>query len=645
MKHLSKKFLCLLTCITLIVPAIFSQTTLAEDALSNTSTILFTHDLHSHFLPVKDSNGGEKGGYARLMTVLEKEREKHPHALTLDAGDFSIGSLIQTLYTSEAAELRTMGAMGYDATTIGNHEFDHTGTGFADMLNSAIQSGDRLPYIVDANYFPCTKADEGYSEDDKYIKEAMDNYGIDDYILIERGGITYGIFGVYGNEAHEDAPNSGFILKNPVSAAQATVDAIKAEVTDSPLFIIALSHSGTSDSTKNSEDEILAANVDGIDLIISGHSHTTLEAPIVVNNTYIVSCGEYSYNLGSITINWNSSSKALTEYKLIPIDENIEEDVRIASMIEAYKAKVGQTYLNGYNLTYDQILAASSFDLNTPSDAQEESPLGNLISDAYIYAVKQAEGDDYIPVTLAVSANGTIRASLLSGDITVSNVFDVLSMGVGNDGTSGFPLVSVYLTGRELKAVCEVDASVTPIMGAAQLYCSGIKYEFNKNRMFFNKITDTAIIAENGELSEIEDTGLYRVVTGMYVAQMLGTVKNKSFGLLSLVPKDANGNPITDFNSFIIYDKNGNEVKEWYALASYLQSFESSTIPEQYSSPDGRKLVTSSCNPINLLKNANYITLTACGIILLILTIIIFIIVKTALLIKKHRLKSIKTLR
>ena len=61
----------------------------------------------------------------------------NPDALLVDGGDFSIGSLIQTLYTTQAAELRTMGAMGYDAVTIGNHEFDHKGTGFAEMLNSA----------------------------------------------------------------------------------------------------------------------------------------------------------------------------------------------------------------------------------------------------------------------------------------------------------------------------------------------------------------------------------------------------------------------------------------------------------------------------------------------------------------------------
>lgn len=621
-----KKLLGTIICATMFASLFTGAAASADNKADYTSTILFTHDLHSHFLPVPDENGGESGGYARLMTALKSERQKHPDALTLDGGDFSIGSLIQTLYTTEAAELKTLGALGYDAATIGNHEFDHKGLGFAQMLNSATSGKDKLPYIVDCNYFPREKGDEGYCEDDEYIRKAMDNYGIQDYALIERGGITYGIFGVYGSEADEDAPTSGFILKDSAKAAQETVNKIKAAAGNKPLFIIALSHSGTSEDSDKSEDEQLAKNVDGIDLIISGHSHTTLTAPIEINNTFIVSCGPYCENLGSVTIDWDrDNSKKITEYKLIPIDETLEDDAVISSMIEGYKEQVGKAYLSGYNMTYDEVLACADFDLKSPGTAQEENALGNLISDAFIYAVKQAEGDNYIPVDMSVTASGVIRSSFHSGNITVSNAFDVLSMGVGNDGTSGFPLVSVYLTGKEIKSACEVDASVTPIMNPAQLYCSGIKYEFNKYRMFFNKVTDVKLVKEDNRFEDIEDDKLYRVVTGMYSAQMLSTVKEKSMGLLSLIPKDSNGNEITDFNSCIIYDSNGNEVKEWYALASYLKSFEDGRIPAQYAAPDGRKLVTESLNPVDLLKNANIITIITAVIILIILALIIFI--------------------
>ncbi len=116
-------------------------------------------------------------------------------------------------------------------------------------------------------------------------------------------------------------------------------------------------------------------------------------------------------------------------------------------------------------------------------------------------------------------------------------------------------------------------------MPAAQLYMSGANYAFNTKRMFFNRVYDAALTdvtfdeSGTGNAYEIDDNALYRVVTGMYSAQMLGTVKSKSMGLLSLEPKQANGTPVTDFSDCILYDANGNELKEWYALAAYLEQF------------------------------------------------------------------------
>ena len=82
-------------------------------------TILFTHDMHSHLMETN-----EKGGFARLKTAIDKEREENKNVITVDAGDFSMGTLFQTIYTKEAPELRLLGLLGYDATTLGNHEFD-----------------------------------------------------------------------------------------------------------------------------------------------------------------------------------------------------------------------------------------------------------------------------------------------------------------------------------------------------------------------------------------------------------------------------------------------------------------------------------------------------------------------------------------
>ena len=606
---------------------------LAAGPERHSATVLFTHDLHSHFLPQPDGRGGESGGYARLKTALDRERAAHPDALTVDGGDFSIGSLIQTLYTTQGAELRTMGALGYDAATAGNHEFDHTGAGFAAMLNAVLASGDRAPALLMANYKPAAD-----NPDRLDIQRAMAAYDVQDYMILERGGVAYGIFGLMGEDSHSCAPSSGFTLGDMASNAQRCVDALKAEGAE---FIICLSHSGTDEKKKLSEDERLAEKVPGIDLIVSGHTHTTLAQPIVAGDTYIVSAGPYCGNLGSITLSWTEGGeKTLEDYHLTPIDERLPEDQETAAMVERWKGLVGGTYLGRYGLSYDTALTRTDFDLPTPvSGVQSGNALGELVADSFLWAVDNLEKDSPDVPTVTVTADGVLRAPLATGEITTSMAFDVLSMGVGGDGTSGFPLVGVYLTGRELRAAAEVDASVTPLMPAAQLYMAGLEYSFNTHRMFFNRVTDiklrqnitatadVEIVDAEGNLmpppadafdwqEEIDDGQLYRVVTGMYSAQMLGTVKSRSMGLLSLEPKMADGSPVIDFEDCILRDENGNEIKEWYALAAYLQSFGEEGVPARYAQPDGRKDVSRSWSPIELVKNPNWITLAA----LLILT-------------------------
>lgn len=623
---------------------------------TNVTTILFTHDLHSHFLPQPTAEGGESGGYARLKTVIDGERAMNPDALLVDGGDFSIGSLIQTLYTTQAAELRTMGAMGYDAVTIGNHEFDHKGTGFAEMLNSAkaaqqaavelllvdarpLEDMDAykerfgpvtpvLPTLLEANYAP---ADD--NPDRAFIRSAMENYGVSDCVTLERGGVTYGLFGLMGVDSDECAPTSGFTRTDAAKAAKRCVETLKGEGAE---IIVCLSHSGTGDSLASSEDEELAKAVDGIDVIVSGHTHSTLAEPLVVNDTYIVSSGPYCQNLGSLTFSWDDGGeKRLLDYRLIPIDETVAEDPEIAGIVEQWKDMVGEAYLARYGLTYDEVLTHTDYELTTPVSAvQENNGLGTLVSDAFLWAdrtLNAAYADS--PHTVSVTADGVLRANLPAGDLTAAMAFDVLSMGVGEDGTSGFPLVAVYLTGKELKAAMEVDASVTPIMPAAQLYMSGAKYAFNTKRMFFNRVYDAALTdvtfdeSGTGNAYEIDDNALYRVVTGMYSAQMLGTVKSKSMGLLSLEPKQANGTPVTDFADCILYDANGNELKEWYALAAYLEQFGEDGLPDRYADPaNGCKQVSDSFAPGQLLAGWNGITWVVLGIVLLILALILLLI-------------------
>ncbi|HQD91543.1 MAG TPA: 5'-nucleotidase C-terminal domain-containing protein [Syntrophomonadaceae bacterium] len=457
----------------------------------------------------------------------------------------------------------------------------------------------------------------------------MQEYEVKDYIVLDRKGYTIGVFGILGKDADSNAPMAGLEFTDPVEAARKVVN--KLEQQEKVDMIICLSHSGTQTDLDKSEDVILAREVPGIDVIISGHSHTTLHEPLVVGDAYICSAGHYGKNLGKITLtNESPGTWSLVNYQLLPISRDIAADETMAQRIEEFKALVQDKYLTRMNMGFDDILAYTPFSFTPVSDIEQvhdEQPLANLIGDSYIYAIKQAEGENYEPVDVAVVPAGTIRASFVEGNITVSDAFNVSSLGIGPDKRSGYPLISVYLTGKELKTVCEVDASIAPIMKPAQLYMSGLTYTFNPHRMIFNKVTDAALLKPDGSREEIEDDKLYRVAAGLYSAQMLSLVGDKSFGLLSLVPKTKEGVPITDFEAYIIRDADNNEVKEWWALASYLQSFEKVNgipqVPDYYSQKQGRKIVEDDSSLPARLAHPNGIALAVYGLIIVILLLIV----------------------
>lgn len=627
MKHLMKRLWALVLAV-LILASLCLTGSAAEQ--TQQVTILFTHDLHSHLLPSAQEGGGEFGGYARLMTVIREQKEQYPDALLLDGGDFSMGSLFQTAYATSALELRIMGAMGYDATTFGNHEFDYLPQGLAGMLNAAVESGEPLPAIVDANYLPPREGEAGYGEDAAAVWEALERYGVRDYLLLERGGVYFAVFGLTGYDSDDCAPNSGMVLEDPAAAAQRVVEEATAECREkygAEPVVIALSHSGTSGG--EGEDYELAKNVTGIDVIVSGHSHTTLSAPIQVGDTLIVSAGEYGKNLGVLRLEVTSGGAVRCgEYSLIPIDGTVAEDPEIAELVEQYKAEVEETYLSRYGMTFDQVLTTNSYEFDNVDAVYataHESTLGNVFSDAYKWAVEQATGEG---VDVALTASGVIRETIPIGNVTVSDIFNAASLGVGTEGE----LLAIYLTGADLKTALEVDASVYPLMRSAQLFCSGVEYSFNTNRMLFNKVDYAMLRRENGTLEAIEDDRMYRVVCGMYMGQMLGSVEETSFGLISIIPRDAAGNPVaaSELVNYVVRDENGNPVKEWYAIASYLEQM-GGTLDARYAQPDGRKVVYSSWNPVKLLGGANrftYLLLVVLAVLILAVVLILRAVVR-----------------
>ena len=618
-----KKLINTLSIMIIILLTVFALNINGEaDSKEQDITILFTHDLHSHLLPTADENGGEYGGYARLMTAINEQKSQHPDAILVDGGDFSMGSLFQTAFATDALDLRIMGAMGYDATTLGNHEFDYYQEGLASMLNAAVNSGDRLPALVEANY----KLPQSC---DPQTQAAFDNYGINDYTIIEKGDTYYAVFGIMGSYSDECAPNSNMELIDPIATAQATVEKAVADCQttyNAEPIVICLSHSGTDDG--KGEDYELAKAVDGIDVIVSAHTHTSLSQPIKVNDTYIVSAGEYGKNLGVISLSQTAEGElTLNNYQLIAINQNIEENQEINQLTEQYKQQVNQSYLAKYNMTFDQVLVNNPYQFETVAEiygTQHESTVCNLYTDAYKWAAEQALGEE---IDVAATAAGVIRESLPTGDVTVANVFNIASIGVGTEGE----LISAYITGKDIKNVLEVDASLQSIVPDAQIFTSGLEYSCNTHRMIFNKVDYAMLRTAEGTLEEIQDDQLYRLATGMYCGQMLGIVESSSFGLLSVTLRDENGNPIAaeDLENYIIRGKNGEPLKEWYAIATYLQQM-GGTTDSQYSQPDGRKVVYSSLNPVKIFANANQFTYIMLAVILLliILTIVIIRIIR-----------------
>lgn len=629
MKIIVKKIILIFMLVVMALPiSVFADTANEEEVPENPDiNILFSHDMHSHL---------EKFG--KIKTLVETSTKANPSTFLFDAGDFSMGTPFQSIYKSEASELRSMGEVGYDVATLGNHEFDYHSLGLSQMLTKALESKEKLPQIVISNIdWGKTLGDKDKKTDGQMLRDTLTKYGVKDYTVVEKEGAKIAVFGIFGKESASYAPESGTYFKDPVETAKKVVKKIK-ENEDVDL-IVCLSHSGTNaEEPENSEDEILAKNVDGIDLIVSGHSHTELPEPITANGTIIVSAGQYNTNLGNIVFTYEEGKYVLKQYNLTPLDAGVADDKKTDEKIEEFKKLVDEEYFSEFGFKWDQVIAKSPYNF-TPIEGfgleQGEDTLGNIVADSYIYGVQQAEGDSYETAAVAVVPAGVIRGSFSEGDITVADAFNALSLGTGPDGKSGYPLVSIYLTGAELRTMAEVDISVSEMMQPARLYMSGIKYSYNPHRLILNRAYNVSLVSPTGQEEELDSKKLYRVIGDLYSCQMLGTVNSQSYGLLSITPKDKDGREIKDFENQIIYNENGTELKEWYGLASYIDSFSGDVVPEKYGKLDGRKELIDSKNIIERLKDPNRLFIMFVCLVILAIALLLLIIVLIVKLIKR----------
>ena len=616
-----------------------------------TLDLLFMHDMHSHLNPftvMQDGEAVQVGGLSRMMTLVKQQYAANPDTLFVDAGDFSMGTVVQSVFETDAAELRTLGAMGVEALTLGNHEYDFGPDGLGRSLMTAKNSGEKVPAIVVSNIdMEATKAQVQSDKRDTLLA-AFDAYGVEEYIMLEKGGVKIAVMGIFGLDAVDCAPFSELVFKDPVVGARDTVDKILAN--EDADIIVCLSHSGTWSNPKLSEDEILAKSVPEIDVIISGHTHTTLKEPIAYGTTYIGSTGEYGKYLGSMSLTQNTDGTwKLDKYELLPITEEIPSDAEMQATIDNYLAQIDVNYLSAYGYERTQVLAENAVEFcsaGSLGSKHEERNLGSIMADSYRYYVESLPDWDGNPVHVAAVPKGLVRETYPMGNITVEDVFNSFSLGVGEDGMAGYPLVSVYFTGAELALIAEIDASISPLMNYARLYTSGLQWTFNPNRLILSKSHDAHLVTLDGERTEIENDKLYRVVADLYSLKLLSSVTDLSYGLLSIIPKDVNGNTIENFSDTIIHTE-GREVKAWEAIARYMESFADTdgngiaNVDSRYASYEGRKVVEDSKALGDLLKQPNKFFFWIVGIVLFVVVLLVLSVVLIMRGIKKRSARKL----
>jgi 5'-nucleotidase/UDP-sugar diphosphatase len=572
-----------------------------------TFTILHTNDLHSNFIglgPASDytpfGTGDDKtvGGYARLATLIRRRKEARQGlgpVLILDDGDYSMGTAFGGAIRETGAELQLLSRMGYDATTFGNHEFDFGPEGLGQSIGAAANAGHVPPILASNTNFDgkdATLADLQRLAKDGVIRR---------HLVIERGGVRFGIFGLLGKEAVVYTQGGAASFPDAIETAKDMVNVLhEKEKVD---VVICLSHGGVArgkDGKFTGGDDVRVAEaVPGIDVVIGGHSHTALQEAIIVNGrTPVVQAGKYGQNLGELMITLDGGKLTVESYQLHPIDDTIAGDRAIADEINGYKKTVTKVVFTARGYSIDQPLAIAPRDLpNTFTDIAAGTPLANLVTDSF----RKATNAD-----IAITANAMMRAGLTRGKSGVQTVYDVFAvapLGAGIvDTTAGSALVTAYFTGQELKHMLEfllVDNPTHP--GETFPRTSGMRFRYDMSRPMFDVVTAIEIGDLDHGYRAIgitgEDERLYSLTCPLFFGKIVVAIPTYTKGKLTLVPKNKEGQPLkektellddprhdtpdllpppssVDTSSVAAVAEKGTvrEIKEWQAIMDYLSS-------------------------------------------------------------------------
>ncbi len=472
--------------------------------------ILHTNDLHSHlqghgpeadYTPATINDDATLGGFARLATAIGQARAaaaaKQQDVLLLDGGDFMMGTLFQLGGPSAAIELRAMDAVGYDAVAMGNHELDWTPRGLAAVLAAAVKGGVKFPVLASNLVFDATRP-----EDDD-LEKLKDPGPLRRKLVKELpGGLKVGFFGLLGAQAQEFAPAARPLTFTPIAEAAKTM-VQELRTVDKVDLVIALSHSGIG-ANGQGEDRALAAAVPGIDVIVSGHTHEKLERPVVepTNKTIIVTAGSYGEFLGRLELSVEKRGNVVTnvtvaDYNLLAIDDKIPGAPAVQAAVEL---AIGQldAALASAGVSYRKPIAETPADLKiTPFT---ESGLGNLVTDAFLAVTSQLQPSD--PPAIAVEVNGQIRAPIQAGKtgaVWFADLFRVTPLGIGPDGQPGSPLVTYYLTGKDLRSGLEIAANAQALGDDVYtMHVSGMEADYDAKGLLFQKVKGLRLLTKDG---------------------------------------------------------------------------------------------------------------------------------------------------
>jgi 5'-nucleotidase/UDP-sugar diphosphatase len=313
-------------------------------------TIVHTNDMHSHlegfapeldYTPRTTGDDATLGGWARIATAIRNVKaDRGNPVLVLDAGDFLMGSLFHMVSRERGVELRLLKKMGYDAVGLGNHEFDLKPDGLARILTSANAGGMPLALLSNAVF-------SAESAKDDSLEKAFSDGLVKPYTVMVSNGVKIGIFALMGKEAAEVAPFSSPVeFRPPAEAAKEMVKVLRE--TEKVDMVVCISHSGLWADPKKSEDVVLAQEVPGIDVIVSGHTHTKLDAPLVVNGTIIVQAWEHGKQVGVLDFAWKDGKAALRKYTTVKVNDAIPGDPAVQKEIDAAIAAIDRDVLMAF---------------------------------------------------------------------------------------------------------------------------------------------------------------------------------------------------------------------------------------------------------------------------------------------------------